>query len=115
MCFIAFLCYNFSKSFEGVHEVPPPPPLPPTPCASMPFEHRCTPVENPGEGLAQEFWQKNPLRVRGFKGFRKNCRGWGSPFFGYYCIFINEFKGSSRDLVARAEDSRPRGHGFSFY
>ena len=30
-CFIAFLFYNFSKSFEGVHEVPPPPPL----CASM--------------------------------------------------------------------------------
>jgi hypothetical protein len=25
-CFIAFLCYNFSKPFEGVHEVPPPPP-----------------------------------------------------------------------------------------
>ena len=30
-CFIAFLCYNFSKSFEGVHEVPPLLPL----CASM--------------------------------------------------------------------------------
>ncbi len=29
--FIAFLCYNFSKSFEGVHEVPPSSPL----CASM--------------------------------------------------------------------------------
>jgi len=24
-CFIAFLCYNFSNYFEGVHEVPPPP------------------------------------------------------------------------------------------
>ena len=24
-CFIAFLWYNFSKSFKGVHEVPPPP------------------------------------------------------------------------------------------
>ncbi len=27
-CFIAFLCYNFSKSFEGVYEVPPSSPLP---------------------------------------------------------------------------------------
>jgi hypothetical protein len=32
-CFIAFLCYNVSKSFVGVHEVPlsPSPPL----CISM--------------------------------------------------------------------------------
>ncbi len=28
LCFIAFLCYNFLKSFEGVHEVPPSPPPP---------------------------------------------------------------------------------------
>ncbi len=34
-CFIAFLCYNFSKSFEGVHEVPPSPSPPPPSCASM--------------------------------------------------------------------------------
>jgi hypothetical protein len=27
-CFIAFLCYDFSKSFEGVHEVPPSSPPP---------------------------------------------------------------------------------------
>jgi hypothetical protein len=33
-CFIAFLFYNFSKSFEGVHEVPPSSPLSPL-CAIM--------------------------------------------------------------------------------
>jgi hypothetical protein len=33
--FIAFLCYNFSKYFDGVHEVPPLlPPLPP-PCVLL--------------------------------------------------------------------------------
>jgi hypothetical protein len=32
-CFIAFLFYNFSKSFEGVHELPPSSPHPL--CASM--------------------------------------------------------------------------------
>ena len=30
-CFIAFVGYNFSKSFEGVHEVPPSPP----PCVHL--------------------------------------------------------------------------------
>jgi hypothetical protein len=42
LCIIAFLCYNFSKSFEGVHEVPPPssPPLPL--CASMVCHNICT-------------------------------------------------------------------------
>jgi hypothetical protein len=38
----------------------------------------------------------------------------GSHDFGFCCIFINEFKERKCGLVARAEDSRPRGHGFSF-
>ncbi len=27
---------------------------------------------------------------RGVKAFRKNCLGGGSPYFGFYCIFINK-------------------------
>ncbi len=43
-CSIAFLCYNFSKSFEGVQDVHTlsPPPLAPL-CASMIFSHLLTP------------------------------------------------------------------------
>ncbi len=26
----------------------------------------------------------------GVKAFRKNCRGGGGPYFGFYCIFINK-------------------------
>ncbi len=34
------------------------------------------------------FFAKIP---RGVKGFRKNCLGrGGSPYFGFYCIFINK-------------------------
>ncbi len=34
-CLVAFLCYNFSKSFEGVHEVPPSSPLSLPPCVHL--------------------------------------------------------------------------------
>jgi hypothetical protein len=49
-------------------------------------DHRCTWVENPGEGVPDVF-AKIP---RGVKGFRKNCLG-GSPYCGFYCIFINKY------------------------
>jgi hypothetical protein len=48
--------------------------------------HRCTRVENPGEGVRDVF-AKIP---RGVNGFRKNCQG-GSTYFAFYCIFINKF------------------------
>ncbi len=38
LCIIAFLCYNFSKSFEEVHGVPPSSPLPP------PSVYLCPPI-----------------------------------------------------------------------
>jgi hypothetical protein len=47
------------------------------------FIHRCTRVENPGEVVAQIF-AKIP---GGYKAFGKKCQG-GSPYFGFYCIFI---------------------------
>ncbi len=50
--------------------------------------HRCTRVENPGEGVRDVF-AKIP-RGGGVKGFRKNCQG-GSTYFAFYCIFINKF------------------------
>ncbi len=48
--------------------------------------NRCTRVENPGEGV----WDVFAKIPRGVKAFRKNCLG-GSPYFGFYCIFINKF------------------------
>ncbi len=48
-------------------------------------EHKCTQFENPGEGVP-DFFAKIP---RGVKAFRKNCLGGGSPYFGFYCVFIN--------------------------
>ncbi len=33
------------------------------------------------------FFAKIP---KGVKAFRKNCLGGGSPYFGFYCIFINK-------------------------
>ena len=52
--------------------------------------HRCTWVENPGEVVPDVFLPKS---LGGVKGFRKNClggEGGGSPYFGFYCIFINK-------------------------
>ncbi len=34
-------------------------------------------------------WCFLPKSLGGVKGFRKNCQG-GSPYFGFYCIFINQ-------------------------
>jgi hypothetical protein len=45
---------------------------------------RCTRVKNPGEGVAQIF-AKNP----GGQVFQEKLPG-RSPYFGYYCIFINK-------------------------
>jgi hypothetical protein len=50
------------------------------------YSHRCTRVENPGEGVRDVF-AKIP---RGVISFRENCRG-GSTYFSFYCIFINKF------------------------
>ncbi len=43
---------------------------------SLRLGHRCTRVENPGEGVPDVF--------------RRNCLGWGFPYFGFYCVFINK-------------------------
>ncbi len=51
------------------------------------LNHRCTRVENPGEGVRDVFAQ---IPRGGVKGFRKNCQG-GSTYFAFYCIFINKF------------------------
>ncbi len=48
--------------------------------------HRCTRVENPGEGYGMFL----PKFLGGVKGFRKNYQG-GPPIFAFYCIFINKF------------------------
>jgi hypothetical protein len=32
-----------------------------------------------------------PKFLGGVKAFRKNCLGGGSPYFVFYCIFINKF------------------------
>ncbi len=45
-----------------------------------PAKHRCTRVQNPGEGVAQIFaWVS---RLSGHRKF---------PYFGFYCIFISKF------------------------
>ncbi len=49
--------------------------------------HRCTRVENPGEGVRDVFAK---IPRGGVKGFRKNFQG-GSTYFAFYCIFINKF------------------------
>ncbi len=46
---------------------------------------RCTWVKNAREGVSEVF-AKIP---RGVKSFRKNCHR-GSPYFGFYCIFISK-------------------------
>jgi hypothetical protein len=48
------------------------------------LDHRCTWVEISGLGVTDVF-AKIPWRVQ---AFRKNCHG--SPYFGFYCIFINK-------------------------
>ncbi len=40
-----------------------------------------------GLKILLDFFVKIP---RGVKAFRKNCRGGGSPYLGFYCIFINK-------------------------
>ncbi len=49
------------------------------------FEHRCTRVENPREGVPDVF-AKIPRRGQGFQ----EKLPWRSPYFGFYCIFINK-------------------------
>ncbi len=51
------------------------------------FKRRCTRVKNPGEGVPVVFAK---IPRWGVKAFRKNCQG-VSPYFGFYCIFINKF------------------------
>ncbi len=68
-CALWTLGNPFSRSWESI-------------CA-----HRCTRVENPGGGGYLKFLPKS---LGGVKGFRKNCLG-GSTYFGFYCIFINNF------------------------
>jgi hypothetical protein len=48
--------------------------------------HRCTRVENPGEGVRNVF-AKIPRRGQ---GFQEKLLG-GSTYFAFYCIFINKF------------------------
>ncbi len=55
--------------------------------ATFSHSHRCTRVENPGEGVRDVFAK---IPRGGVKGFRKNCQG-GSTYFAFYCIFINKF------------------------
>jgi hypothetical protein len=51
--------------------------------------HKCTLVENPGEGIPDVFCQ-NPKGSWGKgQGFQEKLPG-GSPYFGFYCIFINK-------------------------
>ncbi len=49
-------------------------------------KHRCTRVQNPGEGVPDVFCQ-NP---QGGQGFQEKI-AWGVPYFGFYCIFINKW------------------------
>ena len=49
--------------------------------------HRCTRVENPGEGVRDVF-AKFPRG--GGQGFQEKLPG-GSTYFAFYCIFINKF------------------------
>ncbi len=44
--------------------------------------YRCTRVENPGDGVAQNY-------ACGVKAFRKNCQG--ATYFGFYCILLEVF------------------------
>ncbi len=46
--------------------------------------HRCTQIKNSREGVPDVF--DNFL---GGQGFQEKCIG-GSPFLGFYCIFINK-------------------------
>ena len=51
------------------------------------YVHKCTGVENPREGVPDVFCQ-NP---QGGGGSRLSGKiAWGSPYFRFYCIFINK-------------------------
>ncbi len=49
--------------------------------------HRCTRVENSREGVPDVF---DKILQRGVKSFSKNAWGGGSPYFGFYCILIQQ-------------------------